>query len=150
MQRRDVIREIARAHAEEAGALTPILVEINRRFGHVPPEADAVVADVLNISLADVAGMVSFYTDFRRTPVGAVRVQVCRAEACQAAGGEALAAYAERLLGCKFGETTSDGGATLDAVYCFGNCALAPAAAVNGRLIGRAAPEALDVAVTPP
>lgn len=147
MPREDDIREIAVRHASKPGALTPIMVEINRRLGYVPAEADAIVADILNISVADVAGMVSFYTDFRRTPAGRHVVQVCRAEACQAAGGEALAAEAERRLGCKFGETTPDNATTLDAVYCFGNCALAPALAVDGRLIGRADSAALDRAL---
>lgn len=147
MDRQDAIREIAKRHALKAGALTPIMVDINREFGFVPAEADAIVADVLNISVADVAGMVSFYSDFRRTPAGRTHVQVCRAEACQAAGGEALAAHVEAKLGCSFGETAMDGASSLEAIYCFGNCALSPAAAVNGRLIGRASPAALDDAL---
>lgn len=142
-----VIRDIADAHRDLAGALTPILVEINRRFGCVPLSTDAIVADVLNISRADVAGVVSFYTDFRRTPPGQAHAKLCRAEACQAAGGDALAEHMEARLGCDFGETTADGATTLEAVYCFGNCALAPAAEINGRLIGRATQAAIDAAL---
>jgi len=127
----------------------PALVEIQRRFGYLPPSTAAIVADVLNLSEADVAGVAAFYTDFRRAPAGRVVVQVCRAEACQAAGGEDLAAYAERRLGCGFGETAGDGAATLEAVYCFGNCALAPALAVDGRLVGRATTAAIDAAMAP-
>ncbi len=143
----DAIREIAAAHIGVAGALTPVLVALNRRFGHVPPAAEQIVADVLNLSRADVAGAISFYSDFRTRPPGAVVVQICRSEACQAAGGDALAAHAETQLGCAFGETSGDGAATLDAVYCFGNCALAPAAAVNGRLLGRTSMTLLDAAI---
>lgn len=142
-----VIREIADARKDIPGALTPILVEINRQLGCVPIEAEAIVADVLNISRADVAGVISFYSDFRSAPAGASIVKICRAEACQAVGGRALAAFAEQHVGCGFGETTDDAAATLEAVYCFGNCALAPAAEVNGRLIGRATPAAIEAAL---
>lgn len=141
------LREIATAQAGKAGALTSVLVEINRRFGHVPAAAYAIVADALNISEADVAGAVSFYADFRTSPPGRTTVKVCRAEACQAAGGEALAKHAETRVGCAFDATTADGSTTLEAIYCFGNCALAPAAAVNGRLLGRATPAGLDRAI---
>lgn len=142
-----VIRDIADTHRDMAGALMPILVEINRRFGCVPLSADAIVADVLNISRADVAGVVSFYSDFRRTPPGGMHAKLCRAEACQAAGGDALAAHMQVSLGCGFDETSADGAATLEAIYCFGNCALAPAAEINGQLIGRATPAAVDAAL---
>jgi len=142
-----VIRSIADAHKTMAGALTPILVEINRQLGCVPLSADAIIADVLNISRADVAGVVSFYSDFRRIPPGRAHTKLCRAEACQAAGGDLLAAHVKAKLGCGFGETTADGAATLEAVYCFGNCALAPAAEINGTLIGRATPAAVDAAL---
>jgi len=141
------IRAIATAEAGRPGALMPILVAVQRRFGWLPPATVEIVADVLNVSRADVAGVASFYADFRIEPAGRLVVGVCRAEACQAAGGEALAAYAEERLGCGFGATAADGSATLDAVYCFGNCALAPAASVGGRLIGRASPERLDAAI---
>jgi len=141
------IRAIATAEAGKPGALMPVLVAVQRRFGRLPPATVEIVADVLNVSRADVAGVAGFYADFRSAPPGRTVVGVCRAEACQAAGGEALAAYAEARLGCGFGETAVDGSATLDAVYCFGNCALAPAASVGGRLIGRATPDRLDAEI---
>ncbi len=134
------IRQIAVAHQAADGALLPMLVAVNRALGYVPAEADAVLADLLNITKADVAGMVSFYSDFRRAPPGQRRVAVCRAEACQAAGGDALAAEIEAATGCAMGATAADGSVTLDAAYCFGNCALAPAVMVDGALIGRATP----------
>lgn len=141
------IEAIAAAHAGAADALVQILVEINRAFGHVPPETARVLSRFLNVSVADISGTISFYTDFRDSPPAQTIVRVCRAEACQAAGGRRLAEHARDRLGCDFGETAPDGAATLEAVYCFGNCALAPAAAVGPRLIGRATPDRLDRAL---
>ena len=141
------LRDIATGRAGAEGALMPILVEINRQFGYVPTNATPILADVLNISQADVAGVISFYTDFRTTPPAKMIVKICRAEACQAAGGDALAAHAEAQLGCGFDETSADGAATLEAVYCFGNCALAPAFSVDGRLTGRGSAATLDAAL---
>lgn len=145
MKPEDAARAIAEAHADAPGALMPVLVDVNRALGHVPAAVFPVIAGVLNISEADVAGAASFYSDFRSAAPGRTVVKVCRAEACQAAGGEALAAHAETRLGCGFGETSDD--VTLEAIYCFGNCALAPAAEVDGRLIGRVTPAALDKAL---
>ncbi len=147
MDQASIIREIALAEAGRAGALLPILVAVNRRFGHVPQDAEEIVADALNISRADVAGVIAFYEDFRRAPPGRTVVQVCRAEACQAAGGAAIAAHAEARLGCGFGEMSADGAASLEAIYCFGNCALAPAARIGDHLIGRATPATFDAAL---
>ncbi len=119
------------------GPLLPILHAINDRFGHVNTEAIVIVADVLNLSRADVQGVVSFYHDFRREPHGRHVVKVCRAEACQSMGSEDLAARLERALGIKFGETTSDRRITLEPVYCLGNCALSPSVLIDGELHGR-------------
>lgn len=142
------IEAIAAPYAGAPDALVQILVEINRAFGHVPPETAGVLSGILNISVADISGTISFYTDFRVTPPAPIFVRICRAEACQAAGGRRLADHARDRLGCDFGETAPDGAATLEAIYCFGNCALAPAAAVGARLIGRATPARLDRALT--
>lgn len=145
----DVIRAIARDCLGLDGPLMEALVRINQRFGYVPDEAQAIVADVLNVSQADVAGVTGFYSDFRRAPPGRSIVQLCRAEACQAAGVSAVANAVEAALGCKFGATRDDGAVTLEDAYCFGNCALAPAAMVNGRLIGRVEAEAITALVKP-
>ncbi len=141
------IEAIAARHAGAPDALVQILVEINRTFGHVPPEAAGVLSRALNVSVADISGTISFYSDFKKEPPPATVVQICRAEACQAAGGRRLAAHAQTRIGCDFGATAPNGATALEAVYCFGNCALAPAAAVNGRLIGRATPARLDRAL---
>jgi formate dehydrogenase subunit gamma len=130
-----------RATAEELrhldGALLPILHAINDRFGCIDERAIPVVADVLNLSRADVHGVVSFYHDFRREPAGRHVIKVCRAEACQSMGSDRLVERLEKALGIVCGATTADGHVTLEAVYCLGNCALSPSALIDGRLYGR-------------
>jgi formate dehydrogenase subunit gamma len=130
-------REIATEMKGMDGPLLPILHAFVQRFGHITDEAIVLIADVLNLTRADVQGVVSFYHDFRRTPAGNYVVKLCRAEACQAMGSEELASNLEQALGIKFGETTPDGRVTLEAVYCLGNCALSPAVLVNNQLRGR-------------
>jgi formate dehydrogenase subunit gamma len=126
----DACRIIAEERAEMEGALLPILHAVQDRFGYVDDAALPVIADVLNLSRAEVHGVVSFYHDFRREPARRHVVKVCRAEACQALGGERL--YRELSDAC------ADGDVTVEAVYCLGNCALSPAAMVDGDLVGRA------------
>jgi formate dehydrogenase subunit gamma len=129
--------EIATALAALEGPLLPILHEVQEAFGHVPEASVPVIADVLNLTRAEVHGVVSFYHDFRRAAPGRHVVKLCRAEACQSMGGDALAAHAERCLGVEFGGTRSDGRVTLEPVYCLGLCATAPSAMVDGRVVGR-------------
>jgi formate dehydrogenase subunit gamma len=137
-------RAIAVSLRDTPGALLPIVHTIQSVFGHVPEMVEPVIADVLNISRADVHGFVSFYHDFRREPPGRHILKLCRAEACQAAGGEALAARAEAATGIAFGETTKDGALTLEAVYCLGLCAVAPSAMLDGKVAGRLDAARLD------
>lgn len=132
------VTEIALRLRGLEGPLLPILHAVVERFGHVDERAIPVIAEALNLSRAEVHGVVGFYHDFRRAPAGRHVVRQCRAEACQAMGGEALAASLERQFGISFGQTTADGRVTLEAVYCLGNCALSPAAMVDGDLVGRA------------
>ena len=139
----DLVREIADELKHEAGALLPILHALNERFGYVDERAAPLLADVLNLSRAEVHGVVSFYHDFRRQPAGTVVVKVCRAEACQSMGALSLI---ERLCarhGIPLGDT-SPAGVTIEPVYCLGNCACAPAAMVNDRLHGRLDADRLD------
>ncbi|BBK29623.1 formate dehydrogenase gamma subunit [Stella humosa] len=133
-----VVIEIAEGLRGLDGPLLPILHAVNDRLGHVDQRAVPLIADILNLSRAEVHGVVGFYHDFRRAPAGRHRVQVCRAEACQAMGGEALASRLEQVFGVPFGQTTVDGRVTLEAVYCLGNCALSPAAMIDGEPVGRA------------
>ena len=132
------------------GPLLPILHDLQAAFGCVPPAAVPLIAEALNLSRAEVHGVVSFYHDFREAPAGRRTVRVCRAEACQSMGGEAVAAALLRRLGVDWGGTTADGGITVEAVYCLGLCAVAPAALVNGEPLGRLDPERLAAAVAAP
>jgi formate dehydrogenase subunit gamma len=138
------VREIAVAHRARRGPLLPVLHEINDELGHVDRADVAVVADALNLAVAEVHGVVTFYRDFRRAPAGRATLRICRAEACQSVGAEALAEHARTRLGVGFGETTSDGAVSLDEVFCLGNCALGPAVQVDGALRGRVTPARLD------
>jgi formate dehydrogenase subunit gamma len=115
----------------------PILHELQDVFGYIPPEAIALLAGQLNLSEADVFGVVSFYKDFRTEPPGRCVVHLCRGEACQSMGAERLARYARERLNLDFGATAADGSVTLEQVFCLGNCALSPAVMLDGRLVGR-------------
>lgn len=133
----DLVRSAVDAHRAERGPLLVILHEIQERIGFVPPDAVPLIARGLNLSRADVHGVITFYKDFRSEPVGRHTIELCRAEACQAVGAEALVAELEQELGCKTGSTTSNGAITLDPVFCFGNCALGPTGRIDGRVHGR-------------
>jgi formate dehydrogenase subunit gamma len=102
------------------------------------------LADALNLSRAEVHGVVTFYHDFRREPAGRHVLKICRAEACQAMGGEALVARAEDRLGVACGSTSADGRVTLEPVYCLGLCATGPSAMVDGKVVGRLTAPKLD------
>jgi formate dehydrogenase subunit gamma len=119
------------------GPLLPILHGIQEEFGYVPGESLPVIASALNISNAEVHGVVTFYHDYRKHPAGRHVLKVCRAEACQSMGGDALAAKLQQLLGIGFHETARDGSVTLEPVYCLGLCACAPSAMLDGEVIGR-------------
>ncbi len=133
----DRTRAVVAAHRGEPGALLPVLRAVQAEFGYVPDEAVPVLAEELNLSRADVHGVLSFYRDFRREPPGRCHVRLCRAEACQSVGAEAVVTALEERLGQRMGTTGADGAVTLDEVFCLGNCALGPAAQVDGRLLGR-------------
>jgi formate dehydrogenase subunit gamma len=132
-----LVRDIAATHKGQRGALLPILHAVQEALGYVPPEAIPVLADELNLSRADVHGVVTFYHDFRSAPAGRTTVRLCRAEACQALGAERLVNHLRDNHGMALGDTTVDGSVTVEQVFCLGNCALGPAAQVNGRLQGR-------------
>jgi formate dehydrogenase subunit gamma len=129
--------EIIAAHLHREGPLLPILHDVQAEWGHIPDPAHQIIAGALNISRAELHGVVSFYHDFRDHPAGRHRLRLCRAEACQAMGGAALADTARAALGVDWHGTTPDGAVTLEPVFCLGLCACAPAAEVDGRLVGR-------------
>ena len=119
------------------GPLLPILHGLQEEFGHVPAEALPVIADALNLSRAEVHGVVTFYHDFRREPAGRHVLKLCQAEACRSMGAEALAEMVSSALGVGLHETAADGSVTLEPVYCLGLCACAPAAMFDGEPMGR-------------
>jgi len=129
-------RGICEAHGNRPDELLEIFHDLQDDLGFIPDSVVAVIAGALNISRADVYGVLSFYHDFRRSPAGRHVVKVCRAEACQAMHTEEVCAHAEKRLGAKFGETSADQRYTLEAVYCLGNCARSPAMMIDGNLYG--------------
>ncbi len=129
---------------ELPGALLPILHALQDALGFVPPSAVPVIAHSLNISRADVHGVISFYHDFRTSPAGRHTLRLCRAEACQAVGARALERHVCERLQVNQHETTDDGAITLQPVYCLGNCAGGPSLMLDGKLHGRMTPQRLD------
>src|SRR5882762_1614492 len=129
------------------GALLPLLHAIQDALGFVPPESVPRIAHALNLSQAEVHGVISFYHDFRSAPPGRHVLKLCRAEACQAMGSEALATHLTRRLGIEWKQTSRDGAVTIEPVYCLGNCALSPALMIDGKLRGRITPAALDALI---
>jgi formate dehydrogenase subunit gamma len=126
------------------GAMLPILHAIQDKLGYIPPELVPRIADELNVSRAEVHGVITYYHHFRQTPPGRHVVQICRAEACQSRGSDALEAHAKAELACDFHETTQDGTFTLEPIYCLGQCACGPNIMIGDDLYGRVTPEKFD------
>ena len=138
------VEDILAAHSGMEGPLLPILHAVQASFGYVPRDALPLIAANLNLSRAEVHGVMSFYHDFREDPAGRHVLKLCRAEACQSMGADRVAAHAQKRLGIEWHETTRDGAVTLEPVFCLGLCACAPAAMVDGRLVGRVDEAAMD------
>jgi len=126
------------------GALLPILHAIQEKFGYVPPDTVRIIADELNLSRAEVHGVISYYHHFRDSAPGKNVIQVCMAESCQSMGANALAAHIEKTVGCEMHETTADGKLTLEPVYCLGLCAQSPAIMINEQLHAKLTPQKFD------
>ena len=141
------VEEILRAHDRMEGPLLPILHAVQAAFGYIPKDALPIMAQHLNLTRAEVHGVMSFYHDFREEPAGRHVLKLCRAEACQAMGADRVAAHARGALGIEWHETTSDGAVTLEPVFCLGLCACAPAALVDGRVVGRVDELRLDALI---
>ncbi len=140
----EVALERIRGCLDREGPLLPILHALQEEFGYIDEAAEPLIAEALNITRAEVHGVITFYHDFRRAPAGRHVLKLCRAEACQAAGGDPLAARAESRLGIAFGGTTADGRITLEPVYCLGLCSVSPSAMIDGRLVARLDEKKLD------
>jgi formate dehydrogenase subunit gamma len=147
-ERAAVLRACSRGKQLPGGLLT-ILHEVQEAIGFVPPDAVGLIAGELNLSRAEVHGVVSFYHYFRTQRGGRHVVHVCRAEACQALGAVALEAHAKKSLGVDFHGTSSDGAISLEPVYCLGNCALGPSLMIDEELQGRVSPERFDALMAP-
>ena len=139
-----MIDEIVASLADKPGALMLVLHAVNERVGYVPPDAVPAIARGLNLSRAEVHGVISFYHDFRTKRPGRKVIRVCRAESCQAMGAVVLAEHIKSRLGIEFGQTSADGDFTLEPVYCLGNCACSPAIVVGEDLYGRVNPQRFD------
>jgi formate dehydrogenase subunit gamma len=137
-------RTVAADFGDRPDALLEILHRVQAELGYVPEEAIPALADALNLSRAEVHGVVTFYHDFRREPAGRHVLKMCRAEACQAMGCEALVEHAESRLGISCGNTSANGRVTLEPIYCLGLCATGPSAMLDGRVVGRLTPAKLD------
>src|SRR3954465_1841422 len=139
--------EIIAEHSRLEGPTLVILHALQEAFGYVPEPAIPMIAQALNLSRAEIYGVFTFYHDFRHEPAGRHVLKLCRAEACQAAGGDALAGGAEAKHGISIGNTTADSRVTLEPIYCLGLCATAPSAMLDGRVVGRLDEARLDALV---
>jgi formate dehydrogenase subunit gamma len=140
----DTARAIIAGKQSMPGALLPILHVLQQEFGYIDREAEPLIADMLNITRAEVHGVVTFYHDFRHAPPSRHVLKLCRAEACQSTGGDMLAARAEAKIQVAMGGATADGRVSLEPVYCLGLCAVAPSGMLDGRVIGRIDEAKLD------
>ncbi len=138
------IESIVAEQSRRPGALLPILHAVQEAYGFIPPDSIPLIAHGLNISRAEVYGVITFYADFRQAPPGRHVVQICRGESCQAMGGADLEALAKQTLGVDYHQTSRDDAVTLEPVYCLGNCACSPAVRVGDDILGRVDGERLQ------
>ena len=144
---KEIVESAIESHSGKIGALLPVLHTIQDKFGHIPPESIPMIGTAMNLSRAEVHGVMSFYHDFRSEPAGEHILHLCRAEACQAMGSRELENHVMERLGIDYGETTSDGLFTLEPVYCLGNCACSPSLRVNDDLHARVTAEKFDALI---
>jgi formate dehydrogenase subunit gamma len=131
-------------HLNRPGPLLPVLHDVQDTLGHIPPQAVERIAQALNLSRAEVHGVITFYHHFRSTPAGNHVVRICQAEACQSMGAAELTAHAQRALGCTLHETTADGTFTLEPAYCLGLCAMSPSVSIDDDVHARLTPAKFD------
>lgn len=131
-------------HMHLEGPLLPMLHAIQDAYGHVPQMAVPIIAKALNVTKAEVHGVISFYHDYRKAPAGRHVLKICRAEACQSMGGKALAEDVLTKLGLDWHGTTANGNLTVEPVYCLGMCACSPAAMIDGKVVGRLTSERMS------
>lgn len=138
------IKQIVHAHVALEGPLLPILHALQDAYGFIPAEAHKPICEALNITRAELHGVITFYHDFREKPAGKHVLKICRAESCQSVGGAAVAEEFLRKIGLEWHGTTGNGAVTIEPVYCLGMCACAPAAMLDDRVVGRVNVAKLD------
>jgi len=141
---RETVRRVLAQMKGRPGPLLEVLHGVQHDLGYIPAAAVPLIAEELNLSRAEVHGVISFYHHFRSSPPGRHTVQICRAESCQSMGANALAEHAKRRLGIGFDETSADGELSLHPVYCLGQCACSPAVMIDEEVFGRVTPERFD------
>jgi formate dehydrogenase subunit gamma len=141
---KEIVESAIESHQGKIGALLPVLHSIQDTLGHIPSESVPMIARAMNLSRAEINGVMSFYHDFRSEPAGEHILHLCRAEACQAMGARELEDHVKKRLGIDYGETTSNGLFTLEPVYCLGNCACSPSLRVNDDLHARVTADTFD------
>jgi formate dehydrogenase subunit gamma len=139
-----VVQQALDDHSQRAGPLLPILRQVQEQLRHIPSDAVGIIAKALNLSRAEVHGVVTFYHTFTSEPQGKHVIEVCRAESCQAMGGRAIESQFKKALGIDYGQTTQDGLITLEPVYCLGNCGCSPAVRVGDNIYGRVNTDKVD------
>lgn len=139
-----VVQQALSEHSERAGPLLPILRQVQEELRHIPSDAVGMIAKALNLSRAEVHGVVTFYHTFTSEPQGKHVIEVCRAESCQAMGGRAIESHVKQALGIDYGQTTGDGLITLEPVYCLGNCACSPSVRIGENIYGRVSTTKVD------
>ena len=140
----EIIDGVIESHRGKIGALLPVLHSIQEKLGHIPKQAVPVIAQALNLSRAEIHGVMSFYHDFRSEPAGENIIHLCRAEACQAMGARELEQHVMDRLKIGYGETTANGRLTLEPVYCLGNCACTPSIRINDDIYARVTVQKFD------
>ena len=143
----ETVQTIIAELKDKAGALLPILHGIQDALGYIPADSVPAIAQALNLSRAEVHGVISFYHYFRDTPPGKHTIHLCRAESCQSMGSEKLEAHVKAKLGIDYHETTTDGQFSLEPVYCLGNCACSPAMQIGHEIYGRVSAESFDATI---
>ena len=140
----EIVESTVEVHHGRIGALLPVLHSVQDKLGYIPREAVSLISVAMNLSRAEIHGVMSFYHDFRSEPPGEHIVHLCRAEACQAVGARGLEQHARERLGVDFGETTPNGLFTLEPVYCLGNCACSPSIRINDEIHARVSTKKFD------
>jgi len=140
----ETVQTIIAELKDKPGALLPILHGIQDALGYIPADSIPAIAQGLNLSRAEVHGVISFYHYFRETPPGKHTIHLCRAESCQSMGANNLEAHVKAKLGIDYHETTADGKFSLEPVYCLGNCACSPAMQIHDEIYGRVTADSFD------